>query len=139
MFYPLEPNGAILTPIYTSNSGASTRTRLARPDICHDGRHMMAGYRLGSCCVSLRCLACLPSIMLRVLVLHDALQLLLLPLPLLHQTNTCLRTCLTVTATFWLKLVPFRPLPARPVRCVVRLGLVRALRVGRARGAPFTA
>ena len=40
MFHPLEPNGAILTPIYTSNSGASTRTRLARPDICHDGRHM---------------------------------------------------------------------------------------------------
>ena len=82
MFYPLEPNGAILTPIYTSNSGASTRTRVARPDICHDGRHMMAGYRLGSCCVSLRCSACLPVIMLRVLVLHDAAQLLLL-LPLL--------------------------------------------------------
>ena len=83
MFYPLEPSGAILTPIYTSNSGASTRTRLARPDICHDGRHMMAGYRLGSCCVSLRCSACLPVIMLRVLMLHDAAQLLLLLLLLL--------------------------------------------------------
>ena len=83
MLYPLEPNGAILTLIYINSSGISTRTRLARPDICHDGRHMMAGYRLGSCCVSLRCSACLPVIMLRVLVLHDAAQLLLLLLLLL--------------------------------------------------------
>ena len=44
---------------------------------------MMAGYRLGACCVSLRCSACNPVIMMRVLVLHDAALLLRLPLLLL--------------------------------------------------------
>ena len=75
-----------------------------------------------------------------VLVLHDVMQLLLLlPLLLSSYQHLCVCTCLTVTATFWLKLVPFAPCPPALSRWVVRLGLVRALRVGRARGAPFTA
>ena len=77
--------------------------------------------------------------MVRVLVLHDAMQLLLL-LPLLLSSYQhlcaylldCHRDILAQAGTF-------RPLPARPSRCVDRLGLVRAVRVGRARGAPFTA
>ena len=122
MLYPLEPNGAIPIPIYINSSGISIRTRLARPDICHDGRRMMAGYRLGSCCVSLRCLVCLPSITLRVLVLHDAMQLLLLP-PLLlssYQHSSaylldCHRDILAQAGTFRrTALAKMAPWPWRP-------------------------
>ena len=77
--------------------------------------------------------------MLRVLVLHDALQLLLPPLLLLPSDQHLSAYLLDCHRDILAQAGTFRPLPARPSRCVVRLGLVRALRVGRARGAPFTA
>ena len=73
----------------------------------------MAGYRLGSCCVSLRCLACLPSIMLRVLVLHDALQLLLLPLLLLPSDQHLSAYLLECHQDILAQAGTFSP-PARP-------------------------
>ena len=74
---------------------------------------MMAGYRLGSCCVSLRCSACLPSIMLRVLVLRDAMQLLPLP-PLLlssyqHLSAYLLECHRDMLAPSWYLFAPCPP------------------------------